>query len=533
MKSFILTCSIALSLCFTSNAQEIAANSKISDVTVYRGLAKETRSSSVTVPEGNSEVVLSGITTLMTDPSLQVSVKGNATLLSASVRMNYFTELNESPKDSKADKLRDSIKITDTDVRWIAEQRFIINGELSLVNELLKPVNSKEGYKPGELAALTDFYRSRFTELKKKLFDLTLAEESLVARKSKFQAQLNESGLKKTDPVKEIVLSFFSEKGASLQLKCHYLVTSAGWTPMYDIHVENVSQPVALTYKAKIFQRTGTDWKDVKITVSSANPCVNNNRPLMSPKYVDYATYAFNAYSSDGSISNMMQAERIDNKNIATPDPLSAVVHTVESDIHVEFILDSKQSISSNGKEHIALMQVYKVPATYKYHAVPKLDPNAYLLAKITDYGQYNLLSGDANIFFGDTYVGQVQLNPQITADTLLVSLGRDERIVIKRSCLTTKNSKKLLSGIQKDTRGWETTIRNNKGVPIEIEILDQIPLSRRKEIEVKLNEKSGADYNEQYGKLLWNLTIQPNDSKKISLIYTLEYLEGKVVQEL
>ncbi len=532
MKSYFLLLVISFALCSNVYSQEISANSKVSDVTVYRGLAKETRTSTVTVPEGNSEIVLSGITTLMTDPSLQVSVKGNATLLSASVRTNHFTELNSAPKDSKADKLRDSIIAIEIDVRWIVEQRSIINGELSLVNELLKPTNTKDAFKPADLTALTDFYRSRFTDLKKKLFDLTLVEESLVANKNKFQAQLNETGARKIDPVKEIVLSFYSEKGGSLQLKCNYLVTSAGWVPMYDLHVENVSQPVALTYKAKIFQRTGTDWKDVRTTISSANPSVNNNRPLMSPKYVDYATYAFNAYSSDGSISNMMQAERIDVKKLDAANQLNPAI-TVESDIHVEFVLESKQNIASNGKEHIVLMQDYKVPATYKYHAVPKLDPAAYLLAKITDYGQYNLLAGDANIFFGDTYVGQVQLNPQITADTLLVSLGRDERIVIKRSCLTTKNSKKLFSGIQKDSHGWETVIRNNKGIPIDIEILDQVPLSRRKEIEVKLNEKSGADFNEPYGKLLWNLTIMPNDSKKITLMYTIEYPEGKNVQEL
>jgi len=177
-------------------------------------------------------------------------------------------------------------------------------------------------------------------------------------------------------------------------------------------------------------------------------------------------------------------------------------------------------------------LQNFKIPATYRYHTVPKLDQSAFLLASITNYGQYNLLSGQANVFFGETFIGQVFLNPDITADTMLVSLGRDERIVVKRTRVQDKISRKLFSGSQKDTYAYETVIRNNKGFPIEIEILDQIPLTRRKEIEVELLEKDGASYNETYGKLIWNFTIKPNESRKLKLSYSVKYPEGKKVSE-
>ncbi len=172
------------------------------------------------------------------------------------------------------------------------------------------------------------------------------------------------------------------------------------------------------------------------------------------------------------------------------------------------------------------------MPATYRYHAVPKLEAAAFLLARITDYGQYNLLAGQANVFFGDTYVGQVALNPQVTGDTLLVSLGRDEKIVVKRNRIKEKTGKKILSGVQKETYAYEITVRNNKGVPIEIEILDQIPLTRRKEIIVKLEDKSGAEYDVTSGRILWNIKIDANKSKVLDLEYTVEYPEGQTVGE-
>ncbi len=528
--AIILFCLIG----FSTHAQEISASSKVNEVSVYRNLAKETRIATITIPAGNSEIVLSSVTLQMTDQSLQVSVKGDANLLSASVRVNYFTEENAPKKDPKAERLQDSIKVLYNEARWIQEERSVYAGELELINALLSPVNSKEGYKPADMSAMTDLYRTRTSELKKKLFDLMLRDESITERHTKFTNQLADMGTKKTDPAKEIVLSFSSDKSESIQILCSYLVNSAGWAPMYDVHVENTTQPVDMTYKARIYQNTGSDWKDVKLIVSTSNPSLNNNRPLMTPKYFEYVTYRFNNISSDGMITNMMQAERMDNliPSVLPSPPLNLTVESGEEDIQLEFEIDSKQTIRSDNKEHIVRMKNMSIPATYKYHAVPKLDPAAFLIARITDYGKYNLLTGDANIFFGDTYVGQVKINPQITADTLMISLGRDERIVVKRLRVANKTSSKLLSGIKKDTYAYETTIRNNKGVPIEIEILDQIPLTRRKEIVVKMLDKSGADYDEVYGKLLWNIKVKPNESKKISLSYSVEYPEGTEVSE-
>jgi len=511
-----------------SRADEIKVNSKMTDVTVYRNAAKENRTAEAQVPKGNSEVVISNVTTTMIDNSLQVSVKGNATLLSVSVRTNYFNEQKNELQNPKAQRLRDSIKVIETNLRWMNEQKSLWNGELNLVSELLKQNGVKDGLKVSDMNAMIDLYRTRFGDLKKKLFDMSLKEEEWQITKAKHQNQLNEMGNQKKEPVKEIVLHFSSETGGTLLLKTGYLVSQASWQPMYDILVENTNQPVDLTYKAKLKQSTGFDWKDIKINISTANPTSNNNRPVMSPKYIDYVVYKIQSSSYEGA-TNMMQVNRI---NLRQDDMSEADVQVNESDIQVEYQIDARQSIPSDGKEHVCQLQNFKIPATYRYHTVPKLDQSAFLLARITNYGQYNLLSGQANVFFGETFIGQVLLNPDITADTMLVSLGRDERIVVKRTRVQDKTSRKLFSGSHKDTYAYETVIRNNKGFPIDIEVLDQIPLTRRKEIEVELLDKDGATYNEVYGKLMWNFTIKPNESKKVKLSYSVKYPEGKQVAE-
>lgn len=525
-------------------ADEIPVSSKVTEVTVYRSQAKETRLVNVTIPKGNSEVVITGVSMHMIDQSLQVSLKGNATLLSATTRVNYFTELNEEPtKNSAYKKLLDSINVFNQDLVWIAEQRAVYTGEIALIENNKKLGSNQESLKPAELVTLSDFYRQRMMDIKKKMHELTFRETKLTEKRDKFQGQLEEMGQNPKEPEKEVVLSFSSETGGSLQLMPSFIVQQAGWAPMYDIKVANTSQPVNILYKARIFQNTGFPWKDVKVSVSTANPSMNNNRPIMNPKFIDFVTYAVvNAAPSTLSNVTMNMAQvQFFNGNVAEQktetfewdsNPFDYEVNISETDINVEFEIDARQTIPTDGKEHICALQNYNVPATFKYHAVPKLDPAAFLLAKVTDYGKYNLLAGPANIFYSDMFVGQTNLNPAASGDTLLISLGRDERIVIKRNKLQDKSSKKILSDTQKDTYVYETIIRNNKTTSIEIEILDQVPISKQKTIEVEIEEKGNAEYNEEYGKLLWNLKIKPNETAKIKLGYSVEYPKGKQVTE-
>jgi uncharacterized protein (TIGR02231 family) len=267
------------------------------------------------------------------------------------------------------------------------------------------------------------------------------------------------------------------------------------------------------------------------MTISTSNPSINNNRPVMTPKYIDYYTYRMTSSAYTGEATNMMQVQRMDADD-AIPVISPAGPEPSGDEVYVEYPLTMRQTIPSNGKEYVISLQEYQVPAVYKYHTVPKLDAGVYLLAKITDYGKYNLLPGQASIFYGDTFIGQVAINPQTTADTLLLSLGRDERIVVKRNRLNVKSSKSILNGAQKDVYEYEIVVRNNKSVAIDIEVLDQVPLTRRKEIEVELLEYAGADYDKEYGKLLWTIRLQPNTSRSFRLKYTVKYPEGKVVAE-
>jgi len=517
-------------------ADEIPVNSKISDVTVYRNMARENRTGSFNTKVGTYEVIISDISMAMVENSLQVGVKGPATLLSASVRTNYFNEESIENQNPKIIKLQDSLEYYLQEIQWIEEQRKIIKGEIALIEANNKLGSQHEAMKPADLNALADIYRTRITDLRKRDLGFSRKSVDYTTKTEKLQWQINELGSKPKNPVKEILLSFSSEVIGPVSLNFNYLVSEAGWRPMYDMKVVNTAQPVNLDYKAGIYQNTGFDWKDVKITVSTANPNRNNDRPILNPRFVDFIVYkakrsdAPSAVSSGAAITlNMMQT---DSNRFEWNDNIEPLISFEDNGMSVEFTIEAKQKINSDSKEHVCKIQTYKVPATYKYHTVPKLDEGAFLLARITDYGQYNLLPGQANIFFDDMYIGQTAINPQTVGDTLLVSLGRDENITVRRVKLMDKTSKKLFADSQKESYGWEIVVRNNKASVLEIEVLDQLPISKNEEIKVELQEKSGASYSKEYGKLIWNLKIQPNSSKTLKLEYSIEFPKGKEIRE-
>jgi len=198
------------------------------------------------------------------------------------------------------------------------------------------------------------------------------------------------------------------------------------------------------------------------------------------------------------------------------------------SGVNAEFAIEIPYSIPTDGKTYAVDVQKYTMPAVYRYFSVPKVDQDAFLLANISKWEQYSLLSGNAYVYYRGTYVGESFLDAQVTSDTMALSLGRDKDIVIKRE----RNSelcKVSTSGSNtRETVGLEITIRNGKNQPIELTISDQIPITRDKEIEVSLKESSKASHNTETGELIWNLKLEPGQSIKLNFLYEVKYPKGK-----
>jgi hypothetical protein len=200
----------------------------------------------------------------------------------------------------------------------------------------------------------------------------------------------------------------------------------------------------------------------------------------------------------------------------------------VENQTSVEFEVKSRYSINSDNKNITVMLDEYSLDATYEYFCAPKIDKDAFLTAKVADWSKYNLLEGEANIFFENTFVGKSVLDTRYMSDTLTLSLGRDKNVMVKREKVKELITKQFLSSKKEETRAWQISVMNNKKQPIRLILTDQIPVSTSGEIEVITDNISEGKLDKDSGEVKWILNLEPSDKQTLDLKYRVKYPKDK-----
>ncbi|HJX70893.1 MAG TPA: DUF4139 domain-containing protein, partial [Bacteroidales bacterium] len=463
----------------------------------------------------------------------QVELEGNAIMLSATSRINY---LKEKEKSRQVKILQDSLDLIESQLKILAGEKSVYAGEEKLINENNKLGSEQSGVQVTELKLLSEFYRTRLMDIKKQVIAIEEKELDLKDAKVRIQRQLNDLNALQNKPTGEIVLNLAASSPVKVKVRVSYLTSNAGWYPVYDIRSESTVSPIKLIYKANIYQSTGYDWKDVKMSVSTRNPEADQNRPILNPWFIDFyqpEIQVLREYKRAEAPAAMNIYQEAVEEDAMASEPLKYVVTETSGMMATEYAIENRQSIPSDSKEHMVAVKEFEVNANYTYHSVPKLSDGVFLLAKLADFGSLSLLPGTANLFNEGMYVGQSDINPFTTADTMMISLGRDEKISIKRTVLKDLTARQTIGTNIKETKGFELLIKNNKSIPVDLEILDNIPISKNKDIEVNLDADGGGNLMKEYGRLLWRVQLKSGESRKIDYSFSVKYPKDKTISGL
>jgi hypothetical protein len=230
------------------------------------------------------------------------------------------------------------------------------------------------------------------------------------------------------------------------------------------------------------------------------------------------------------SISNVLQGKvsgvSVGKSNIKIRGKSSLALPTaqIENQTTVNFEIKTPYTIKSDNKNYTVDIEFYDLPAIYQYFCVPKIDKDAFLIAKIVDWEKYSLLEGEANVFFEETYVGKTLLDVRYASDTLEISLGRDKKVSVNREKIKDFTTKQFIGNKKEETRTWKTTVKNNKNQEINMIVLDQVPVSTAEDIEVNVLNISGSKHDLETGELKWEFTLKPLDKKELDLKYSVKY---------
>ncbi len=538
MKKITLIC-LFVALAMPLAAQdEKSVETEITNVTVFLNKAQVTRQGKVTLAAGKTNLVLRGLTSQLDQKSIQVSGKGKFMILGIAHRQNFLNELN-TPKPLRV--LRDSLEYLQGQIVYENSQREILNKEEQMLLSNQKIGGNNQNLTVAELKAMADFYRTRLSDIVSTRMKIDMRLKKLNERMVKVQRQINEQNELYARNTSEIVVSVSADAPTPAELTVDYVVSNAGWYALYDLRAVDTKSPVQLYYKANVYQNTGEEWKNVRLKLSTANPSLGGLKPELYTWYVDFyqpvlmgrvagvqPKYKM-AMRQEAAPAEMDQAE------IAFEEPTSVSdsVRTIQTSLNTEFDIALPYTVLSSNKPTLVDIARHELNASYIYSTAPKLDGDAFLLARVMGWEELSLLPGDANVFFEGTYVGQSYLDPASIRDTLSVSLGRDKRVVVKREKMKDFTSRKLIGTNRRDAMAFEISVRNTKTEPVRIVIEDQIPVSRNSQIEVTVVDVGGAKYNKDTGKLTWEFDIQPNETRKVVYKFEVKYPKDKAIAGL
>jgi len=550
-----------IGLIFTINCVQAAEKeiikSTITEVTVYAQGAQVYRKANYTIKPGVTEVIIDGICPTIDPNSLQVKASGNVVLLDSKYSL-YYPKPEELKLDAiplkirrDIDLLQDSLINMNFDIQDIQDEIDVLNAAKNILsNNGAVRGQGKVNDSINLLKQTVDYYSAKMVEINKKLLALNRRKVDKNEKKRRMNDRLNKlqhyqenANLNpvETGPSHRITITLSAKEAATGKFSISYLVSEAGWTPLYDIRSEVLTGKINLSYKAQVYQNTGMDWDDVRLNISTNNPYQNKTKPTIHPWYIDYNVYRQDNYKNNlNSISNgavapsamsdkkkdldYEKAEEISFNSNYNAQTANQFVEVIQHIISAEFKIDLPYSIKSNNEQYMVLVKNVELDANFKYYSIPKVDKSVYLVAQLSKLDDLQLVPAKANIFFDGSYIGETYIDPTLMEDTLTLSLGRDPNIVIKRTLLKKDCKEKIIGSEIEKTFAYNIEVKNMKSTNIDIIIQDQIPITQNTEIIIESINNDKAKLNEKTGLLEWTFNLKTKETKNISFSYKIKY---------
>ncbi len=552
MKRINLILAILLAVSFNSFAQEEVPtyNGIINQVKVFLQQAQIEKTVSFPLKQGNNEIILAGNSKYMQTQSLQFTSVNDFIITDFTPFIQYVQPKPQSEERLSAEKkqrlktLRDSLELLNNQNTDSYTLVSILNKE-KIVLDNMKIISQPQSI--DSIPKIKDglsYYRDKMIEINK----LLQKENAIIAKRTKTINEVNnqiniilQGAENKFQPRNEyyIRLNIYSEKNIpSSKLSYTYNVEGVYWQPFYDVKFTKPNAPAAFVLKAQLTQQTGEDWNDVKLIFSTEEP--SNRRVLgelypyylVIPKAENYSLRGAKAKQAklNYMVAEMAVAEDVSEYGVPTANATKYSDMTISqlTMLGKEYEVGMKHTILSDGKEKIIALETKTTKADYKHYTIPKLEKAVYISALMPEWEDLELMDAMGKIYLENNYINDTYISTANTDDTLNLSIGQDKRVAVDRKVAKSKPEKTgLLSNTTETTVTITLSIKNNNQTPIEINIVDQIPLSTQENIKITAGDLSKAQYDEKTGKLTWDFSLKALEQKTITFTYTVRQPKG------
>jgi len=528
--------------------------------TVFLNGALLENTATLELKEGENQITFTNVAYYVNTQNIIINATNGVAVESSTYQNAIAPDATETPL---ARKLQDSIAADE-------RKKIPLNNKLASINDQLKLLETdisdnsddSKGASVEEIGKMIDLIAKKKEALLNESNKATDQLNKLIAQINQYNDRITKERERNVVPGGELVVKLYARTATTSQITVKYTINTAGWSPAYDVWVDNVNSPMKLYYKANIHQNTGIDWTNVKLTLSTGNPQEGMQLPTISPWHLSlsappppptasngqvvtaYKRPLVEAYESRALMASptttslevvsltpgVYQQERgaastssmIEDRQAASS--MNSYVAVDNSGVNTTFDIELPYTIPNDNQQHFVAVKEYSVPATYRYFSIPKLDRDAFLRAEVASWNELSLLPGPTNIFYEGTYIGQGSIDPRTIQDTMYVSLGRDKKIVIKREQDKQFHSIKKSADEDRDANAFIITVRNSRKESAIVQVQDQLPVSNDKELAVDDVDLGGGDYDTATGTITWTVALKAGESRKLTFSYSIRH---------
>lgn len=333
---------------------------------------------------------------------------------------------------------------------------------------------------------------------------------------------------------------------ASYPLELSYRSRLAGWSPSYDVLVGSLDEPLRLRLKGRVWQLTGDDWTDITLRLSTGTAAVMGDLPRFVPRYLrkweprvvppppKMARFGMAVPSmarSADSTAMPLAASAEETGGLAWDFDDVEELAAPEADVSEQatsttYELVGPQLLAWGTRPQTIEIATTELPATYYHYAYPRREEAAYLVARLDAEPAPEVLEQPLAVYLEGSYAGSIRINRTQDAEGYELPLGRDSRVRVRRT-EEQHRSKRLLGGKVTEEHTCTIMVENRKPEQINLVVLEQLPISQDKEIEVALREGSGATVDETRGELRWERAMETGARGTFVASYVISHAKG------
>lgn len=527
IKNLSIICSsffILSSFSFKSQnlANYISQSSEIKNITIHNVGAHIERKGNATIKLGSNYLIITNLSPSLINESIQFLMNSNNIIVnSVSKKMNFLNK--ESIGNKELSFLKDSLSHIKEQKRIKEVNLAVFLEEKDLFNENKSVLKTTREFIVDDLMDLSDYFKKSIYRIQSDISFTKKEIDSLSFIENKLKQQINSTIKTTKNQSANIIVQLTCTKEGNYSYELSYNSNKAGWAPSYEIRSKGFNSPIDLTYKAKIFQNTNETWSNVKLSLSTGKLNKSNKAPSFQTQYVN--TYSTNNKRAKTIVNNGYSANAMDSEDEIQESISSSEFTSVDySGTQIIYNIALPYSITAQTEPVFIEIQKFSLEANYDYYCYPKLDQDVFLMCHFESLGNKNLLPGNGQVYFEGKSVGKTYLDPYSTKKTNDLSLSRDVSIICERTLEKKFSLETKVGDNIKFEKTYKLSLKNNKEKSVSIVLIDQIPKSTKKSIDIQLIESSEAIYEKKNGKLKWNIQLSPNEIIEKKFSFTVKH---------